>query len=93
MAEKKQGRENAFAETYDEAVKKVIEKTFLKQGISYLIKVDKVREIMKIAQEPVSLETPIGEEEDSHLGDFIPDDDAPEPAEAVIFPEIPQPGQ
>ena len=45
--------------------------------------VDKVREILKIAQEPVSLETPIGEEEDSHLGDFIPDDDAPAPAEAV----------
>jgi RNA polymerase primary sigma factor len=47
--------------------------------------VDKVREIMKIAQEPVSLETPIGEEEDSHLGDFIPDDDAPAPAEAAAF--------
>ncbi len=46
---------------------------------------DKVREIMKIAQEPVSLETPIGEEEDSHLGDFIPDDDAPAPAEAAAF--------
>ena len=46
---------------------------------------DKVREIMKIAQEPVSLETPIGEEEDSHLGDFIPDDDAPEPAEVASF--------
>ena len=45
--------------------------------------VDKVREILKIAQEPVSLETPIGEEEDSHLGDFIPDDDAPAPAEAA----------
>ena len=44
---------------------------------------DKVREILKIAQEPVSLETPIGEEEDSHLGDFIPDDDAPAPAEAA----------
>ncbi len=47
--------------------------------------VDKVREIMKIAQEPVSLETPIGEEEDSHLGDFIPDDEAPAPAEAAAF--------
>jgi len=46
---------------------------------------DKVREIIKIAQEPVSLETPIGEEEDSHLGDFIPDDDAPAPAEAASF--------
>ena len=46
---------------------------------------DKVREIMKIAQEPVSLETPIGEEEDSHLGDFIPDDDAPAPADAAAF--------
>ena len=44
---------------------------------------DRVREILKIAQEPVSLETPIGEEEDSHLGDFIQDEDAPEPAEAV----------
>ncbi len=47
--------------------------------------VDKVREIQKIAQEPVSLETPIGEEEDSHLGDFIPDDEAPAPAEAAAF--------
>jgi len=46
---------------------------------------DKVREILKIAQEPVSLETPIGEEEDSHLGDFIPDDDVPAPAEAAAF--------
>jgi len=44
---------------------------------------DKVREIMKIAQDPVSLETPIGEEEDSHLGDFIPDDDTPAPADAA----------
>ncbi|EHQ91660.1 RNA polymerase sigma factor RpoD [Desulfosporosinus youngiae] len=49
------------------------------------IPVERVREIMKIAQEPVSLETPIGEEEDSHLGDFIPDDDAPAPAEAASF--------
>ena len=47
--------------------------------------VEKVREILKIAQEPVSLETPIGEEEDSHLGDFIPDDDAPAPADAAAF--------
>lgn len=47
--------------------------------------VEKVREIMKISQEPVSLETPIGEEEDSHLGDFIPDDDVPAPAEAAAF--------
>ncbi len=46
---------------------------------------DRVREIMKIAQEPVSLETPIGEEEDSHLGDFIEDQDAPAPAEAASF--------
>jgi RNA polymerase primary sigma factor len=46
---------------------------------------EKVREILKIAQEPVSLETPIGEEEDSHLGDFIPDEDAPAPAEAAAF--------
>ena len=45
--------------------------------------VDKVREIMRVAQEPVSLETPIGEQEDSHLGDFIPDDDAPAPADAA----------
>ena len=50
-----------------------------------LMPVDKVREIMKIAQEPVSLETPIGEEEDSHLGDFIPDDDIPAPAEAAAY--------
>ena len=52
---------------------------------------EKVREIMKIAQDPVSLETPIGEEEDSHLGDFIPDEDAPEPAEvasATILREV-----
>ena len=47
--------------------------------------VDKVREILKIAQEPVSLETPIGEEEDSHLGDFIPDEDASEPSEAASY--------
>lgn len=46
---------------------------------------EKVREIQKIAQDPVSLETPIGEEEDSHLGDFIPDDEAPAPAEAASF--------
>ena len=50
-----------------------------KMGLS----ADKVREIMKIAQDPVSLETPIGEEEDSHLGDFIPDEDTPAPAEAA----------
>ena len=49
------------------------------------ISVEKGREILKIAQEPVSLETPIGEEEDSHLGDFIPDEDAPAPAEAAAF--------
>ena len=47
--------------------------------------IEKVREISKISQEPVSLETPIGEEEDSHLGDFIPDDDAPAPSEAASF--------
>ncbi|MCM8899814.1 RNA polymerase sigma factor RpoD [Caldicoprobacter algeriensis] len=46
---------------------------------------EKVREILKIAQEPISLETPIGEEEDSHLGDFIPDEDAPAPAEAAAY--------
>ena len=46
---------------------------------------EKVREIIKVSQEPVSLETPIGEEEDSHLGDFIPDDDAPAPAEVAAF--------
>jgi RNA polymerase primary sigma factor len=49
------------------------------------ISVEKVREIMKIAQEPVSLETPIGEEEDSHLGDFIEDEDAPAPASAAFY--------
>ena len=47
--------------------------------------IDKVREILKAAQEPVSLETPIGEEEDSHLGDFIPDDEAPAPAEVASY--------
>ncbi|MEZ0535632.1 RNA polymerase sigma factor RpoD [Caldicellulosiruptoraceae bacterium PP1] len=47
--------------------------------------IEKVREILKIAQEPVSLETPIGEEEDSHLGDFIPDDDALAPADAAAY--------
>lgn len=47
--------------------------------------VERVREIQKIAQDPVSLETPIGEEEDSHLGDFIPDEDVPAPAEAAAF--------
>ena len=49
------------------------------------IPVDKVRDILKIAQEPIALETPIGEEEDSHLGDFIPDEDASEPAEAASY--------
>lgn len=49
------------------------------------IPVDRVREILKIAQEPVSLETPIGEEEDSHLGDFIEDEEAPAPAEVASF--------
>ncbi len=49
------------------------------------ISVDKVREIQKVAQEPVSLETPIGEEEDSHLGDFIPDEDVQQPVEAAAF--------
>ena len=44
-----------------------------------------MREIQKIAQDPVSLETPIGEEEDSHLGDFIPDDEAPAPSEAASY--------
>lgn len=47
--------------------------------------VEKVSEIMRVSQEPVSLETPIGEEEDSHLGDFIPDYDAPAPAEAASY--------
>ncbi len=57
------------------------------EEISELISmpVDKVRDILKVAQEPVSLETPIGEEEDSHLGDFIPDEDTPAPAEAVGY--------
>ncbi|HHW99458.1 MAG TPA: RNA polymerase sigma factor RpoD [Firmicutes bacterium] len=49
------------------------------------ITVERVHEILKIAQEPVSLETPIGEEEDSHLGDFIPDDEAVAPADAAAF--------
>ena len=55
----------------------------LAQGLN--MSIEKVREISKISQEPVSLETPIGEEEDSHLGDFIPDDDAPAPSEAASF--------
>lgn len=54
-------------------------------AVSLQMPVDRVREIRKIAQEPVSLETPIGEEEDSHLGDFIPDDDIPAPADAAAF--------
>lgn len=54
-------------------------------GVEMGISVEKIREIQKIAQEPVSLETPIGEEEDSHLGDFIPDEDVPAPAEAAAF--------
>jgi len=54
-------------------------------AIEMNISVEKVREIMKISQEPVSLETPIGEEEDSHLGDFIPDKEALAPAEAAAF--------
>ena len=49
------------------------------------IPVSKVREISKVAQDPVSLETPIGEEEDSHLGDFIPDNDTPVPADAATY--------
>src|SRR5699024_7579887 len=49
------------------------------------LEVDKVREIMKISQEPVSLETPIGEEEDSHLGDFIPDEEILAPSDAAAF--------
>ncbi|MDR3072402.1 MAG: RNA polymerase sigma factor RpoD [Clostridiales Family XIII bacterium] len=54
-------------------------------GAEMDISEEKVREILKIAQEPVSLETPIGEEEDSHLGDFIPDEDVPAPADAAAF--------
>ena len=54
-------------------------------AVEMQMSVEKVREILKIGQEPVSLETPIGEEEDSHLGDFIPDDDIPAPAEAAAF--------
>ena len=46
---------------------------------------EKVREIMKIAQDPVSLETPIGEEEDSHLGDFVEDNDSPAPADTAFY--------
>ena len=55
--------------------------------------VDKVREILKIAQEPVSLETPIGEEEDSHLGDFIPDEGASEPIEAKALRKLRHPSR
>lgn len=63
-------------------------KTVMIQALMKLLEkldmpVERVREIMRIAQDPVSLETPIGEEEDSHLGDFIPDDEAPAPAEAA----------
>ena len=58
-----------------------VEEIAIEMGVG----VDKVREIMKISQEPVSLETPIGEEEDSHLGDFIPDDVAPAPSDAAAF--------
>jgi len=54
-------------------------------GREMQMSVDKVREIQKLSQDPVSLETPIGEEEDSHIGDFIPDNDAPAPAEAAAF--------
>lgn len=54
-------------------------------AVAMNMSVDRVREIMKISQEPVSLETPIGEEEDSHLGDFIPDDDAPAPSERAAY--------
>ena len=50
-----------------------------------MLPVERVREILKISQEPVSLETPIGEEEDSHLGDFIQDDNVPVPADAAAF--------
>lgn len=57
------------------------EEIALEMGIS----VEKVREIKKISQDPVSLETPIGEEEDSHLGDFIPDDDIPSPVDAAAY--------
>ena len=56
---------------------------YVVSGLEAIGVVDKVREIMRVAQEPVSLETPIGEEEDSHLGDFIPDDEAPAPADAA----------
>lgn len=61
------------------------EPTPLEIAIEMDITEEKVREILKIAQEPVSLETPIGEEEDSHLGDFIPDEDVPAPADAAAF--------
>ena len=61
------------------------EKSYEEVGQEMNMPVDKVREILKIAQEPVSLETPIGEEEDSHLGDFIPDEGASEPSEAASF--------
>ena len=51
----------------------------------WICMLSRVREILKISQEPVSLETPIGEEEDSHLGDFIQDDNVPVPADAAAF--------
>ena len=71
-----------FGNQLDELFKKkrIIQKDFAeKMGVTE----ERVREIQKIAQDPVSLETPIGEEEDSHLGDFIPDDGAPAPADAA----------
>ena len=77
---------NFIIETYN-AGTQITYKLFTPEEIAkeMEIGVDRVREIMKIAQEPVSLETPIGEEEDSHLGDFIEDQDAPAPADAASF--------
>ena len=77
---------NYLADTY-EAGTQVTYKVYSPEEIAadMNMPVDKVREILKIAQEPVSLETPIGEEEDSHLGDFIEDDKITEPSEAASF--------
>ena len=60
-----------------------LEPTNVLIAVMLVMPVEKVREIMRVAQEPVSLETPIGEEEDSHLGDFIPDEDAPAPSDVA----------
>ena len=77
--------EKAAGKLIAEKTKKGYVETLEEVAKEMQVSVERVREILKIAQEPVSLETPIGEEEDSHLGDFIPDEDASEPAEAASF--------